>query len=91
MKKQKTLEEKKAQKEALKMTASFIGIVVVLETVIIVLISIATTYIGGLTFERMPIIEIACFDIVLAIVGYLDFKREVIGWQKKYKDNERTE
>ncbi len=92
MKKQKTLEEKKVRKEALKMTAIFLGMVVILETVVFTLISFVSTHIMMLAFDRIPIcIGIVCFDIVLAIIGYIDFKREVIEWQKNDKKNGNTE
>ena len=92
MKKQKTLEEKKVRKEALKMTAIFLGMVVILETVVFMLISFVSTHIMGLAFERTQIcIGIVCFDIVLAIIGYFDSKREVIEWQKNDKKNGNTE
>ncbi len=87
MKKQKNPEEKKIRKIALKMTATFVTLSVIIEVLICVIILSVTR----LAFETVPIcIGIVCFDIVLAFAGYFDFKSEIIEWQKNDKENGNT-
>lgn len=88
MKKQKTLEEKKVRKEALKMTAIFIVLIVVMEVVVCLLMSSFSRI--AWDFGIPGYIGIACLDIFLAIAGYFDFKKEVSRYQKDSECNKTT-
>lgn len=91
MKRKNTLVERNIRKGALKMTVIFMVLCVAIEAVIFALISFVTKSIGGLAFDKISVcIGIICFDIVLAIVGYFDFKKIVIE-QENNKENKMTE
>ncbi len=91
MKKKNTV-EKNVRKQALKFTAIFVALNVVIDPVIFAIISFIAKHFGILVFNEVPvrIRVIVFFVIIFAILGYLDFKKEIIKCQKNDNDNEKT-
>lgn len=87
MKRKDTLEEKEVRKKALKMTAVLIATVVAIEAVVSILMYLGFKYLKGIAVSDTSFVcaGLICFDIVIAIAAYFDFKKEVAKWQNKSK------
>ena len=87
--------DKDIRKEALKMTVSFMAICDVISVLAVAFVTLILTVSAkhriALLFDGASVlIIVVCSNIVFAIVGYFDFKKEISKSLKQNKKNRKT-